>query len=103
MSGTGAKKNTVDHTDNYPSFPKGIECIYNALAENAGTDNRLDNNRDIFLERGMLEWLGVFGVKPLSPLVSGQVFSMRPVADTSPDELIILFANMMGGVSHGIL
>ena len=103
MSVTGAKKNTVDHTGNYPSFPKGIECIYNALAENAGTDNRLDNNREIFLERGMLEWLGVFSVKPLNPVVTGQVFRMRPAADTSQDELIILFANMMWGGNHGIL
>jgi len=61
------------------------------------------NSRDIFLEYGMLEWLGIFNVKPASPVVSGEVFRIKPVADTSPDELVILFANMIGGKNYGTL
>lgn len=102
MSGIGVKKNTPDHINSHPDFSKEIECIYNALAGDAGTDNRMDKNRDIFLGRGMLEWLCIFNIKPSGPGVSGQVFRMEPVTDTSQDELIILFANMIGGRNHGI-
>jgi len=72
LSGTGVKKHTSDHINNRPAFSKEIECIYNALAGDTG----MDNNRDIFLERGMKEWLCVFNIKPLSQIISRQVFRM---------------------------
>jgi hypothetical protein len=45
----------------------------------------------------MLEWLGIINIKPSCTAVPGQVFRMKPIVDTSQDELIILFANMIGG------
>ena len=102
MNGTEVKKNTPELI-NYPAFSKEIEYIYNALAGDAGTDDRMDDNRDIFLGCGMLEWLYIFNIKQPGPGVSGKVFRMKPVADTAQDELVILFANMMGGRDHGIL
>jgi len=61
------------------------------------------NGRDIFLEYGMLEWLGIFNVKPALPTVHGEVFRIKPIADTSTDELVILFANMIGERNCGTL
>ena len=72
------KKNTPELINNYPAFSKEIEYIYNALAGDAGTDDRLDDNRDIFLGRGMPEWLYIFNRKQPGPGVSGKVFRMKP-------------------------
>lgn len=99
MSDIGAKKNTSDHHNNQPAFSKEIECIYNTLVEDVGIENR----RDIILERGMMEWLVIFSIKPVGSVVSRRVFRIEPAADTLADELIILFANIIGGVNHGIL
>lgn len=98
MNDTGAKKNTSD-INNHPAFSKEIEHIYDTLAGEVGTVN----SRDIFLEYGMLEWLGIFNVKPAIPTVPVEVFGIKPVTETSQDELVILFANMIGGRNHGIL
>jgi len=50
----------------------------------------------------MLEWLRVVGIKPVPSTATGQVFRVKPVEETSQDDLIVLFANMMGGMSYGL-
>ena len=62
----------------------------------------MDESRDIFLKRGMLEWLRAVGIKLIPTTATEQVFRIKPVEDTSQDDLIILFANMMGGMSCGL-
>ena len=98
MNDTGAKKNTSD-INNHPAFSKEIERIYETLVGATGTVN----GRNILLEYGMLEWLGVFNVKSTILAVSGDAFRIKPITKTSQDELVILFANMIGGRNYGIL
>ena len=101
MSDTEAKKNSIEHTGNRLAFPEEIEGIYNALAGDTKTGS-LDESRDIFFKRGMLEWLRAVGVKLIHTTATGQIFRVKPVEETGHDDLIILFANMMGGMSYGL-
>lgn len=98
LNDIGAKKNTSD-INNQPTFSKEIEHIYNALAGEAG----MVNGRDIFLEYGMLEWLDIFNTKLALPSIPSEVLRIKPIADTSTDELVILFANIIGGRNCGTL
>lgn len=90
MSDTGVKKNTND-IDKEFIFSREVECFYQTLVIGTGFDKK----RDIFVERGMLEWLKAFNINQLCMAVPEQSFKFKPTEDASQNELIILFANMM--------